>query len=115
MPTSDRPSAYGSSRSDLTSRATADLASPPAASETAVVRQPRKIVSSPCPATKQICRPAKPFWRDRDVGWKQIARSFCPLIQPWSSVMWAFILNLIYDKSCQDCLANLARHQHRWI
>jgi hypothetical protein len=29
--------------------------------------------------------------------------------------MWAFILNLIYDKSCQDCLANLARHQHRWI
>lgn len=29
--------------------------------------------------------------------------------------MWAFILNLIYDKSCQDCLANLSRHQHRWI
>jgi len=29
--------------------------------------------------------------------------------------MWAFIIGLIYEQSCQNYLADLARHQHRWI
>jgi hypothetical protein len=29
--------------------------------------------------------------------------------------MWAFIINLIYDHSCRKYLADVARHQHRWI
>lgn len=29
--------------------------------------------------------------------------------------MWAFILNLIYDRACSKHLAGVARHQHRWI
>jgi len=29
--------------------------------------------------------------------------------------MWAFIIGLIYHQSCQKYLADLARHQHRWI
>jgi hypothetical protein len=29
--------------------------------------------------------------------------------------MWAFIVNLIYDKSCEKYLADVARHQHPWI
>jgi hypothetical protein len=29
--------------------------------------------------------------------------------------MWAFIIGLIYHQSCQKYLANLSRHQHRWI
>jgi hypothetical protein len=29
--------------------------------------------------------------------------------------MWAFIINLIYDQSCEKYLADLARHHHRWI
>jgi hypothetical protein len=29
--------------------------------------------------------------------------------------MWAFIIGLIYDQSCQKYLSDLARHQHRWI
>jgi hypothetical protein len=29
--------------------------------------------------------------------------------------MWAFIINLIYHQSCQKYLADVARHQHRWL
>ena len=29
--------------------------------------------------------------------------------------MWAFIINLIYGRACRKYLADLARHQHRWI
>ena len=29
--------------------------------------------------------------------------------------MWAFIINLIYDHSCSKYLADVTRHQHRWI
>jgi hypothetical protein len=29
--------------------------------------------------------------------------------------MWAFIIGLIYDQSCQKYLADVVRHQHRWI
>jgi len=29
--------------------------------------------------------------------------------------VWTFIINLIYDESCRNCLADVARHQHRWI
>jgi hypothetical protein len=26
--------------------------------------------------------------------------------------MWAYIINVIYDQSCEKCLTDLARHQH---
>lgn len=29
--------------------------------------------------------------------------------------MWAFIINLIFDESCKKYLADVARHQHRWV
>jgi len=29
--------------------------------------------------------------------------------------MWAFIINLIYDRSCRKYLADVTRLQHRWI
>jgi hypothetical protein len=29
--------------------------------------------------------------------------------------MWAFIINLVCDQSCKKYLADLARHQNRWI
>jgi hypothetical protein len=29
--------------------------------------------------------------------------------------MWALIINLIYQQTCRNCLASMARHQHRWI
>jgi hypothetical protein len=29
--------------------------------------------------------------------------------------MWSFIIGLIYDQSCQKYLADVARHQQRWI
>jgi hypothetical protein len=31
------------------------------------------------------------------------------------SVMWAFIVSLIYSRSCKRYLAQMAAHQHRWI
>ncbi len=29
--------------------------------------------------------------------------------------MWEFIVNLIYSRSCKNYLAEMVRHQHRWI
>jgi hypothetical protein len=29
--------------------------------------------------------------------------------------MWALIISLVYDQSCQKYLAEVTRHQHRWI
>jgi hypothetical protein len=29
--------------------------------------------------------------------------------------MWAFIIGLVYEASCQKYLADVGRHQHRWI
>jgi len=29
--------------------------------------------------------------------------------------MWAFIISLVYDQSCKKYLADMVRHQHRWI
>ena len=29
--------------------------------------------------------------------------------------MWAFIIGLIYDQSCQKYLTDVAMHQHRWM
>jgi hypothetical protein len=36
-------------------------------------------------------------------------------IKQRGSVMWTFIINLIYDQSCGKYLADVTRHQHRWI
>jgi hypothetical protein len=29
--------------------------------------------------------------------------------------MWMFIVNALYQQACRNCLASMARHQHRWI
>jgi hypothetical protein len=29
--------------------------------------------------------------------------------------MWAFIISLVYEQSCQKYVADMVRHQHRWI
>jgi hypothetical protein len=29
--------------------------------------------------------------------------------------MWKFIIGLIYDQCCQKYIADVARHQHRWM
>lgn len=29
--------------------------------------------------------------------------------------MWAFIVSLIYSRSCKRYLAQMVAHQHRWI
>jgi hypothetical protein len=29
--------------------------------------------------------------------------------------MWAFIVSLIYEQSCRNYLAEMVKHQHRWI
>jgi hypothetical protein len=29
--------------------------------------------------------------------------------------MWAFIISLIYDEACRKYLADVSRHQHRWM
>jgi hypothetical protein len=29
--------------------------------------------------------------------------------------MWEFIVSLVYDQSCRKYLAEMARHQHRWM
>jgi hypothetical protein len=29
--------------------------------------------------------------------------------------MWALIISLVYEQSCEQYLANMLKHQHRWI
>jgi hypothetical protein len=29
--------------------------------------------------------------------------------------MWMLIVNALYQQACRNCLASMARHQHRWI
>jgi hypothetical protein len=29
--------------------------------------------------------------------------------------MWSLIINLVYARSCEKYLADLARHRHSWI
>ena len=29
--------------------------------------------------------------------------------------MWALIVSLVYHRSCQNYLAEMARHQHGWM
>jgi hypothetical protein len=35
--------------------------------------------------------------------------------QQRGSIMWAFIINLVYGQSCAKYLADLGRHRHCWI
>jgi hypothetical protein len=56
----------------------------------------------------------KPFSVDHDVNRKQARDSVGP-DQQWGSIMWSFILSLLYARSCEKYLANLARHRHGWL
>jgi len=38
-----------------------------------------------------------------------------PSIKQRGAIMWAFIISLVYDRSCKKYLADMGRHQHRWI
>jgi hypothetical protein len=63
----------------------------------------------------------KPFWRaDETVFWDSegVLKPTWPINDPdqqWGSIMWAFIINLVYGPSCEKYLADLARHRHSWI
>jgi hypothetical protein len=64
----------------------------------------------------------KPFWAAHEAfsGEPRSRPEIKPRYQKTAikqrgSVMWAFIINLIYDQSCSKYLADVARHQHRWI
>jgi hypothetical protein len=64
---------------------------------------------------------AKPFWRSRRnlfLDSEGILKSKPPIEDPdqqWGSIIWAFIIGLVYGPSCEKYLADLARHRHSWI
>jgi hypothetical protein len=39
----------------------------------------------------------------------------CGAINTGRAIMWRFIIGLIYHQSCQQYLADVTRHHHRWI
>ncbi len=64
---------------------------------------------------------AKPFWRAGEIVFWDSEGVLKPkppikdLDQQWGSIMWAFIIDLVYGPSCEKYLADLARHRHSWI
>jgi hypothetical protein len=77
--------------------------------------EPRNIAASP-PAS-----PTKPFRRTGETVFWDTESVLKPtsLIkdpdQQRGSIMWAFIINLVYGQSCEKYLADLGRHRHSWI
>jgi hypothetical protein len=59
-------------------------------------------------------RPTKPLSRSNEAGLKQ-TQDTVDHDQQRSSIMWALIMSLIYEQSCEKYLADLLKHQHRWI
>ena len=55
------------------------------------------------------CR-AKPFSGTDEADLKRRS-AVMPAIKQWGAIMWAFIISLIYDQSCENFLAAMARHQ----
>jgi hypothetical protein len=66
------------------------------------------------PLTKPFLLTAKPD-RPRDETVLKPNRFSNGFGQRRGSVMWASIINQIYHLACRNCLASMARHQHRWI
>jgi hypothetical protein len=66
-------------------------------------------------------RLTKSFWRaDETVSWdsESVVKPTWPIKDPdqqRGSIMWAFIIGLVYGRSCAKYLADLARHRHSWI
>jgi hypothetical protein len=58
--------------------------------------------------------PTKPFSRPDEADLKQTQDSVHP-DQQRSSIMWALIISLVYEQSCERYLADMLKHQHRWI
>jgi hypothetical protein len=63
----------------------------------------------------RFARRTKLFREAREVAAKQSPDNKDPRSNNGGSIMWAFIINLIYDQSCRKYLADVTRHQHRWI
>jgi len=59
-------------------------------------------------------RPTKPFFRPDEADLKQTRDSVAP-DQQRGSIMWSLIISLLYEQSCKQYLADMLRHQHRWI
>jgi hypothetical protein len=58
--------------------------------------------------------PTKPFSARHEGGLKQ-SSAIPALIKQRGSVMWSFIIDLVYHQSCRKYLAEVVRHQHRWL
>ena len=56
----------------------------------------------------------KPFSDPDEAGLKQESALMASIKQR-GAIMWDYIISLIYDRSCQKYLADVVRHQHRWI
>jgi hypothetical protein len=37
------------------------------------------------------------------------------LVKQRGAIMWALIISFFYDHSCKKYLADMGRHEHRWI
>jgi hypothetical protein len=59
-------------------------------------------------------RPTKPFSRADEAELKQTRDTVHP-DQQRSSIMWALIIDLVYGQCCERYLADMLKHQHRWI
>jgi hypothetical protein len=84
----------------------------------------RQVPGDRCHRRAGLCRPAggvvkagsrrnhfpiaaKPSGNDHQLALASIKQR--------GTIMWAFIISLIYDHSCKKYLADVGRHQHRWI
>ena len=56
----------------------------------------------------------KPFSRADEAELKQTRDTVHP-DQQRSSIMWALIIDLVYGQCCERYLADMLKHQHRWI
>jgi hypothetical protein len=68
----------------------------------------RRFIATPAPSVNETILPAD------EVGLKQASARMAS-IKERGTIMWDYIISLIYDRSCQKYLADVARHQHRWI
>ena len=63
----------------------------------------------------------KPFWRAGETnfpGAENFLKPTAPIKDPdqqRSSIMWALIIDLVYGQCCERYLADMLKHQHRWI
>jgi hypothetical protein len=79
--------------------------------------EPRNIdvaASPPASLTKPFRRTGETVFWDHE----GVLKPTSPIKDPdqqRGSIMWAFIINLVYGQSCAKYVADLGRHRHCWI